>query len=90
MQNSGVIYHMESLLEMQFCCVMSILILDPVKKLDLKNSAVLKDNSMDIILVLILEHIFSYLCGFYRKWEISKYGTLDVNGVYRAPKEYML
>jgi len=26
----------------------------------------------------------------YRKWEISSYGVQDVNGVFRAPNEYVL
>jgi hypothetical protein len=37
-----------------------------------------------------MEHIFSYLTGYFRKWEIVRYGEKDVNGVVRAPKETII
>ena len=27
---------------------------------------------------------------YFRKWEIQRYGVMDINGIYRAPKEYIL
>jgi len=40
-----------------------------------------------IIHILLFEHIFSYLIGIFRDWEIANYGKTDVNGIKRAPKE---
>lgn len=39
---------------------------------------------------LVCEHIFAYICIYFRKWEIQRYGVMDINGTYRAPKEYIL
>ena len=38
----------------------------------------------------MIEHIYAYITGYYRKWEIEKYGQMDLNGIYRAPKEYVM
>ena len=38
----------------------------------------------------MIEHIFSYISANYRKWEIARYGIQDVNGIFRAQKEYIL
>lgn len=43
-----------------------------------------------ILIALIIEHVFSYICSWFRKWELKKYGVLDINGVMRAPKESFL
>lgn len=39
---------------------------------------------------MFFEHIVAYVFGVFRKWEISKKGKPDVNGVIRAPKELVL
>ena len=45
----------------------------------------------DLILVLLLsEHCFSYLAAFYRAWDIDLNGTMDINGIKRAPRESLL
>ena len=81
MQNTGIIYHIESVLEMQFMCLIGLWYLE--------DKPVTSDDKI-ILVALILEHIFAYLSGFFRKWEIEKYGQMDLNGIYRAPKEYIL
>jgi hypothetical protein len=88
LQNTNILYHMESVLEMQFACLVAIYLMkeptsDPVfaKKTSYADF---------ILLALIVEHIFAYTAGVFRKWEVEKYGKLDVNGVYRAQKESLL
>jgi hypothetical protein len=44
----------------------------------------------NILRALAFEHIFSYFCDFFRKWEIAKWGQLDMNGVYRGKRESIL
>jgi hypothetical protein len=39
----------------------------------LEDKPVTSDDKI-ILVALILEHIFAYLSGFFRKWEIEKYG----------------
>jgi len=46
--------------------------------------------SGDILFTLIIEHIFAYLSGVFRKWEVENYGIADVNGVFRGQKESMM
>lgn len=43
-----------------------------------------------LITILVVEHIFSYLTGYFRKWEINNYGQMDINGIQRAPKETII
>ena len=31
-------------------------------------------SDMTIIIALIIEHFYAYLSGYFRKWEIEKYG----------------
>lgn len=38
-------------------------------------------------MALAIEHIFAYVCDFYRKWEIKTYGQLDMHGIYRGKRE---
>ena len=47
----------------------------------------LHDN---IIYCLLVEHVMSYSCYMFRRWEIRRNGTADVYGIYRAPYETML
>lgn len=42
------------------------------------------------VTILAIEHVLSYISGYYRKWEILNYGVMDVNGTYRAPKETII
>lgn len=43
-----------------------------------------------ILATLMIEHIFSYISAIFRKWEIALKGVQDLNGIFRAPKEYTL
>jgi hypothetical protein len=47
-------------------------------------------ESFYICIVLACEHIFSYVCTFYRKKELLLRGQPDVNGILRAKNESML
>ena len=38
----------------------------------------------------MFRHVFAYVCSYFRKWEISRSGKIDINGVYRAKIEYYL
>ena len=48
-----------------------------------------KDNIQYIIL-LFIEHVFSFAASNFRYWEIKTNGRPDVNGVMRAPIETFL
>jgi hypothetical protein len=85
MQNTSIIYHIESILEMQFMCLLTIYLMKPSIEGVTPNQ-----TSNGIIFALILEHIFAYCSGVFRTWEIANYGKLDVNGVYRAKTESFL
>jgi len=50
----------------------------------------ISQNDNIIIVALVIEHVYAYLTGYYRKWEIENYGQMDLNGIYRAPKEYIM
>ena len=74
MQNTSLIYHSESVLEMQFLCLVTLFLWADN---DIGKSGV-------IMVALIIEHIFAYMSGIFRKWEIENFGKLDVNGVSRG------
>ena len=39
---------------------------------------------------MLIEHFCAYTAGEFRKYDIAKNGTVDVNGVKRAPRESFL
>jgi hypothetical protein len=41
-----------------------------------KNDGQLEMQELEygLISILVIEHIFSYLTGYFRKWEINNYG----------------
>lgn len=85
MSSALIIYHSESLLEMQFmCCITFAFILTPNRVMDSSINYEAQDKSMLVLYSLIGEHIFSYFSGIFRTWEIKHYGKVDVNGVARA------
>lgn len=43
-----------------------------------------------LIIILMIEHFFCYLSGYFREWEIKNYGEMNVNGIIRAPKETII
>lgn len=91
MQNSSIIYHIESVLEMQFMCLLIFIFI-----IEFDQSEIVKTDtdkiaeSNEIMVALILEHVFSYIAGIFRQWEINRYGKVDINGVFRAKKESFL
>ena len=91
MQNTNIVYHPESVIEMQIMClgiiflyVNRIYILDP-------DSIERSSYSANFIMfALMAEHIFSCCCAFYRSYDIDKNGKIDINGVKRAPNELLI
>lgn len=93
MMNTSIIYHIESILEMQFLCLIGFALYgyqDFEGKPNAENHIRAQEGSASIITALICEHIFAYISMYFRKWEIQRYGVMDINGIYRAPKEYIL
>lgn len=92
MQNSSIIYHTESILEMQMCCLIAMILLTVywADKLGYNKD---KDNlsqSMMLMYVLIAEHILSYLFGLFRNYDIDKNGKKNKRGIESAPRESAL
>ena len=90
MMSQTIIYHMESIQEMQIMCNLSVYLLQRfLMKSDDDEGSGGGGNEL-IINILLTEHIFSYLSDLFRKWEIARCGRTDVNGIMRAPKEAFL
>jgi len=88
MQNSSIIYHTESILEMQMCCLIGMIILTDFwsdKKGYGENPN--KSTSMILMYVLIGEHIFSYMVGIFREYDLRDNGTKNKRGIQSAPRE---
>lgn len=92
MQSAVIIYHSESLLEMQLMCLLTFMFYFPPINYGpnyyVNEESARKSNY--IMYVMIGEHIFAYFSGIFRDWEIKHYGKLDINGVARAQKETFL
>jgi hypothetical protein len=91
MQSAIIIYHSESILEMQFMCLICFTFVFEQKmppEYHMNKEAHAKSNL--ILFSLVVEHIFAYFSGLFRVWEIKHYGKLDINGVARAQKETFL
>mmetsp|Transcript_39558 Transcript_39558/g.60445 ORF Transcript_39558/g.60445 Transcript_39558/m.60445 type:complete len:423 (-) Transcript_39558:1026-2294(-) len=104
MQNSSIIYHTESILEMQIACLITVVILtrnwatnqgyglsnqdfvEPVINLGMT----VKSQSNFICVVLLLEHVMSYLFGIFRNYELKKVGQPNKYGIDSAPIESKL
>lgn len=91
MQNSSIIYHTESILEMQMCCLISMILLTFYwqDKLGYKNQEGM-GTSMMLMYVLMAEHILSYLFGIFRNYDIDKNGKKNKRGIESAPRESAL
>ena len=87
MQNTNFVYHPESLIEMQIICLLSIFAYENRNNF---SDIDINDSSNTIMLTLLIEHIFSYICAFYRSYDIEKNGKIDINGVKRASKELFI
>ena len=44
----------------------------------------------NILHALAFEHLFAYACDYFRKYDISNFGQLDMHGVYRGKRESYL
>lgn len=88
MQNTNFVYHPESLIEMQIICLLLVFVYENRNK-NLKELNI-DDSSNVIMLTLLVEHIFSYICAFYRSYDIEKNGKIDINGVKRASTELFI
>jgi len=42
------------------------------------------------MVIMLIEHFCAYSAGVFRNYDIAKNGTVDVNGVKRAPRESFL
>ena len=85
MQNTSIIYHPESLLEMQIICWCVIKFYFGVEEANNHT-----DISNIIMWALIVEHLFSYSSGVFRQWEIRKNGMLDRDGILRGKYESIM
>jgi len=88
MQNTNFVYHPESLIEMQIICLVSVFVFENRNK-DFPDIKI-NESSNSIMLMLFVEHIFSYICAFYRSYDIDKNGQIDINGVKRATTELFI
>ena len=71
MQNTSTIYHIESVMELQIVCLAcSIMWGDDYKTMDYTDNA----KVHRILNALMFEHIFAYLCDYFRKWEVMRNG----------------
>jgi len=67
-------------------CLVLIVVYTNRNKKDLD----LNESSNFIMLALFFEHVFSYICAFYRSYDIDKNGQIDINGVKRASTELFI
>jgi hypothetical protein len=91
MQNSSIIYHTESILEMQICLLIAMIILTNYwsdKKGYAKNPGM--STSMLLMYVLIGEHFFSYMFGIFREYDLKHNGQKNKHGIESAPRESFL
>lgn len=89
MQNSSIIYHTESILEMQMCTLISMIFLTDVWSERHKGHAENpnKDTAMMLMYVLVGEHIFSYCSGIFRKHDLKHNGMKNKQGIESASRE---
>mmetsp|Transcript_8499 Transcript_8499/g.14296 ORF Transcript_8499/g.14296 Transcript_8499/m.14296 type:complete len:728 (+) Transcript_8499:520-2703(+) len=104
MQNSSIIYHTESILEMQTACLIMNAVLTSLwrtnqqygvksNEYDGPMSALgvgVWENTYIIVYILLGEHIISYLFNIYRNNELSRRGVPNSRGVMTAPVESKL
>ena len=100
MQNSSIIYHTESILEMQVMVLILVKVLSYFfyEKLGygklsqgsnfmgMKND----DYSNLMMIILLVEHVMSYSFGMYRDYELKHKGTPNKYGITTAPCESKL
>lgn len=91
-QNTSIIYHYESIIEMQLLCSAILYYLQNKDHHDniLDSFTSDKFSTNFIMYLLFVEHLISYGCAYYRYADIAKNGKMDLNGVIRAKKELSL
>lgn len=100
--NSSIVYHTESILEMQVLMLCFTYYFNSVWS-DTRNYGVSSKKEIDptlnltkegftkfIMLILFCEHILSYIFGIFRDWEQSKYGKPNKYGITSAKWEFRL
>ena len=89
MQNSCIVYHSESILEMQIMCLIGMFIIEERLNWYDYDRPEIRENFY-LCIILLGEHLFSYICTYYRKQELLQRGQPDVNGILRAKNESIL
>lgn len=95
-QNTSIIYHYESIIEMQLLCCAILYFLQNKSNDQEHNHNILdsfktaKYSTNFIMYMLFVEHLISYGCAYYRYRDIAKNGKMDLNGVIRAKNELIL
>ena len=74
MQNTSIVYHTESLLEMQFLCLITIIYLQRSSAVEFEDSERILYSDTMILIALVVEHIFSYSAAIFRNWDIERNG----------------
>ena len=95
MQNTSIIYHTESILEMQIITLISCFVLNEQwgqsfgynKELEVAAGSSGSTNNKAWMFILLGEHIVSYLFSQYRAWELKSKGTTNSYGIETAPCE---
>jgi hypothetical protein len=91
MQNSSIVYHTESILEMQMLCLITMVVLN---QFWLEKKAYMTvgngDTATLLIILLLVEHVMSYCFGIFRDYEIEKNGKPNKFGIEYAPTEFCL
>ena len=82
----SIIYHTESLLEMQIACTVAVWL---IQRYEEKSSEVQSDNVV-IMYTLFVVHVAFYWAGVFRNYDIANYGRPDLWGIMRAPRETIL
>jgi len=80
----SIIYHTESILETQFLCLMAVLV---VQNLEGRVKGTVTNDHSYVMQAMALRHIFTYLAGIFRRYEIRRAGQPDVHGVMSAKWE---
>lgn len=91
MQNSSIIYHTESILEMQICCLIAMILLTEYwSEVRGYGAHAGKPTSLLLMYALIGEHLFSYIFGIFRNYDLKHNGEKNKHGIESAPTEKKL
>ena len=91
MQNSSIIYHTESILEMQICLILAMLYLTDLWNIDKGYvNQPGKSQSMIFMYILMGEHLVSYCLGIFRDFDLKQNGEPNKYGIEFAPREQYL